>query len=240
MNVSVFEKLVFDAASLGVAKVELHNFGEPLMDRDLVARVRTARQAGHRDISFHTNGYLLDAPTLDRLATAGVSRVYVTLAPRREFRATRPGVDLEKLWGNIGSLSDSPHRGLITVNYTRSGLSTKAEDAEFVTWLAENGLALNEAGTLHEWALGPMGEAYPCHRLWTTATVLWTGQMALCCLDFEGEYDFGSVADLGLEAVLNGGAYTRVRADHLTGNFVPKCARCDMPRQRDYRAHSTS
>ena len=53
-------------------------------------------------------------------------------------------------------------------------------------------------GKIHNWTgpdagTGPRGIRKPCARLWRTLTVLANGDVALCCLDYDGQHLLGHI-----------------------------------------------
>ena len=65
-----------------------------------------------------------------------------------------------------------------------------------------------------------------CSRLWTTMTVLWTGQVAACCYDYNGERSHGHLLEMTVRELWNGPDIRHFRKhnfDHLP------CSRCTDP-----------
>jgi len=79
-----FGRLIGVAASLGMTKVRLTG-GEPLLRKDLSEIVRSAREAGVRDLSATTNGHRL-AELAGDLFSAGLNRINVSLDTLRPDR----------------------------------------------------------------------------------------------------------------------------------------------------------
>ena len=82
---------------------------------------------------------------------------------------------------------------------------------------AVNGLVF---GKIHNWAgpeagAGQRGIRKPCARLWRTLTVLANGDVALCCLDYDGQHLLGHIdAGTSLRNVWQGAAYQAIRQRH--------------------------
>jgi radical SAM protein with 4Fe4S-binding SPASM domain len=75
-------------------------------------------------------------------------------------------------------------------------------------------------GKIHNWT-GPdagsprRGVRKPCARLWRTLTVLANGDVALCCLDYDGQHLLGHIdAGTSLRDVWQGAAYRAIRQRH--------------------------
>lgn len=237
MDETLFRKIVPQAVAAGFRTLDLRNFGEPLLDKRLVERVAFARESGFTYILIITNGLGLNAKRLDALATAGMAQIVLSLSPKREFMETRPGTNVEKLWRDLASLKDSPHKHIVGVDYIRTGASTPEEEAELKAFLDDTGIPLRMEVALHNWASGTIQglSRHLCHRLWTSFTVLWDGRVSLCCLDYEGEVELGDLNRQSVADVLNGPIYCEIRRRHLRGEFLRKCAGCDMVQTKDMK-----
>jgi hypothetical protein len=237
MDEALFRKIVPQATAAGFRTLDLRNFGEPLLDKRLVERVGFGRDHGFTYILIITNGLGLTARKLDALAEAGMAQIVLSLSPKREFAETRPGTNVEKLWRDLESLKDSPHKHIVGVDYIRTGSSTVEEEAELKEFLDRIGIPLRMEVALHNWAQGPVAgpSRHLCHRLWTSFTVLWDGRVSLCCLDYEGEVVLGDLNRQSVTEVLNGPVYREIRSRHLQGEFLRKCAGCDMVQTKDLK-----
>jgi hypothetical protein len=238
MHEDTVKALLRDAAELGFRSLDLRNFGEPLIDRRLASFGNYARELGFTKIYIHTNGHLLNAARLDEWAESGITDINLSLSPKREFGLTRPGIPVEKYFANLEKLvADKPtYINCLSVDYIKTGNSTIEEEVEFLNWLSGLGIRKRIDISLHNWAVNETPENYKCHRLWSSFTVLWNGDVALCCLDYDGDYILGSFdpsAPIPLAEIINGPRYREIRKNHLNGKFLAKCASCDMPKQKD-------
>lgn len=239
MSETAITRLIDQAAELGFKMLDLRNFGEPIMDKRLASFAAYARDKGFNKIYIHTNGHLLNAKRLDEWGAGGITEVNLSLSPKREFSETRPGIPVEKYFKNIEELVKSKPKflSILNVDYIRTGLSTPEEEFEFENWLKNIGIEKRVDIELHNWAVGEDKSHFLCHRIWSSVTVLWNGQVSLCCLDYEGDYNLGNLSDQGnsgLLDVINSDQYVEIRRNHLSGKFLSKCASCDMPLNKDH------
>jgi MoaA/NifB/PqqE/SkfB family radical SAM enzyme len=239
MTESAIRNLIDEASTLGFRMLDLRNFGEPIMDKRLASFATYAKDRGFNKIYIHTNGHLLTPKRLDDWGEGGITECNLSLSPRREFGETRPGISVEKFFKNIESLVQAKPKYLhiLNVDYIRTGMSNSVEEAEFEQWLKDIGIEKRMDINLHNWAVGDDREHYLCHRLWSSITVLWNGDVSLCCLDYEGDYKLGYLGDGNRESlldVINSQQYVEIRKNHLAGKFLEKCASCDMPANKDH------
>jgi hypothetical protein len=63
MDMALFTKVVDECAELGIEHVRMHNYGEPFVDRQLVDKVRYAKQRGIPQVGMISNGSLIWTPS---------------------------------------------------------------------------------------------------------------------------------------------------------------------------------
>jgi|TARA_R100000455_G_scaffold30201_1_gene21030 radical SAM protein with 4Fe4S-binding SPASM domain len=235
MDEKFYYNVIDQASELGFVKLDLRNFGEPLLDKRLGRLAKYANNKGLNKIYIHTNGYGLKVKKLDEWGEAGISDVNISLSPKREFSESRPGVNADRMFSCLEKVmsSDSKWKHILSVDYIRTGLSTEEEEKEFFEWLKKYNLIKRIDIELHNWAEGEATLFRQCHRLWTSVTVLWDGRVALCCLDYEGEVQMGDLNTDTLENILNNELYKEVRRNHINGKFLEKCASCNMTEVKD-------
>ena len=75
--------MLLDQFTGGCQSVIFHNYGEPLLNRDLPAMIAYAKAGGCPDTSLSTNATLLDEWWCEALATCGLDEIVV--APRGDL-----------------------------------------------------------------------------------------------------------------------------------------------------------
>ena len=68
----------------------------------------------------------------------------------------------------------------------------------------------------------------PCSRVWRTFTVLSNGNVALCCLDYEGAVILGDVNKTSVFEIWNNESYRKIRLLHKTAQQeqIAICKNC--------------
>jgi MoaA/NifB/PqqE/SkfB family radical SAM enzyme len=56
MDFDLYRKVVDETAALGVTHLRVHNYGEPFLDKELVEKVRYAKQKGIAEVGMISNG----------------------------------------------------------------------------------------------------------------------------------------------------------------------------------------
>jgi hypothetical protein len=241
MDMGMYERLVAEAARIGVNEIRLHNFGEPLLDRDIEKRIRMAKDAGIPVTTFYTNASLLTRERTKKIIESGLDHLFVSFdAPSRQaYESTRRNLRYEKVKKNIETFiavrNDSgrrtPRVGIFILR-----LAGQTGIDEFVSYwrTVADSVAVNDVS---DWA-GEIaletetfrrgGRKIPCFYLWKGLIVLQDGTCSPCCEDFDGKYPTGHVGRSGLLDIWRGQQYRAFRDRHreLDSDSIPLCSRC--------------
>jgi MoaA/NifB/PqqE/SkfB family radical SAM enzyme len=218
--------------------VRVHNYGEALLDKQLVEKVRYAKSRGVQEVGMISNGSLLTEGLARQLIDAGLDAINISVdaAGKDVFESTRLHLDYDTVIGNIRTLARlrgemGRKRPRLILSFVRQDNSadeqafidewSKVADKIHITDLH------NWAGTLH----GRSDVRYPCYRLWQTFTVLWDGRVSLCCADFDGRNVLGDMRTSKLVDIWNAPAYRAVRRQHLESGGPEICRSCDLPKK---------
>jgi MoaA/NifB/PqqE/SkfB family radical SAM enzyme len=238
MDFDLFRKVVDECASLGITHVRVHNYGEPFLDRELVEKVRYAKQKGIAEVGMISNGSLITEDIARGMIDAGLDAINISVdaAGKEVFESTRVHLKYDEVITNIRTLarlrreSGKTHPKLI-LSFVRQDNS--ADEAAFIkewTPVADK----VHITDLHNWA-GTLNDKtevnYPCYRLWLTFTVLWDGRVSMCCADFDGRHIFGDLRSQTIAEVWNSEVYRAARRQHLESGGPGICRSCDLPKK---------
>ncbi len=232
MDQGLYTRLIDECAREGCREVHLHNFGEPLLDKRIEERIAYAKQKGIRRVKIFCNGSLLTPERSQRLIEAGLDEIKVSFdgATREEFERIRTPLKFDAVAENVIALVELRNAlgSKLRVRVACCSTTDKAATMQ----LLEKKVDKFAFGKLHNW--GGQSEAKngirkPCSRLWRTFTVLAGGEVALCCLDYDGQQILGRVDDgRSILDVWNGPLYRSVRRYHREARQeeIPLCANC--------------
>jgi len=234
MDDALFGRIVDECAAWRCREIHLHNFGEPLLDKRLEERVRYAKEKGIAKVKIFSNGSLLTAERARGLIEAGLDEIKISFdgATREEFEAIRRPLQFDRVVGNVEHLvkvrDELGARMKIGVaccsttdrQATMETLAKRVDDFSF--------------GKIHNWAsegqpAGRTGIRKPCARLWRTFTVLASGDIALCCLDYDGQHVLGRLdGATTIREIFDSPAYREVRRQHRQARQaeIALCAQC--------------
>lgn len=232
MDDGLYGRLIDQCAAAGCREVHLHNFGEPLLDKRIEERIAYAKQQGIRRVKIFCNGSLLTPERARRLIEAGLDEIKISLdgASREEFERIRTPLKFDSVVRNVMELVKL--RDTMQSNLRVHIACCSTTDKEATMQLLERAVDHFAFGKLHNWGGQTnvrKGIRKPCSRLWRTFTVLVSGEVALCCLDYDGQQILGRVdGQHSIRDVWNGPLYRQVRRFHRTGrqSEIPLCANC--------------
>jgi hypothetical protein len=238
MTVELFRKIVDECVELGITHVRMHNYGEAFIDRQLVEKVRYAKQKGIREVGVISNGSLITEAVARGMVEAGLDAINISVdaAGKEVFETTRVGLKYDKVIANIERLvriraESGKRRPKLILSFVRQN-NTADEQAFIEHWRAIADKV--HVTDLHNWAGTLNTESdvnYPCYRPWLTFTALWDGRVSLCCADFDGKIILGDLNTSSIREIWNAEPYREARRQHLESGGPDICRACDLPRK---------
>ena len=238
MTFELFRKIVDECVELGITHVRMHNYGEAFIDKQLVEKVRYAKQKGIQEVGVISNGSLITEAVARGMIDAGLDAINISVdaAGKEVFEATRLGLKYDKVIANIERLvrmrtASGKRRPKLILSFVRQNNS--ADEQAFIEhWRAiADKVHITD---LHNWAGTLNTESdvnYPCYRPWLTFTVLWDGRVSLCCADFDGKIILGDLNTASIRDIWNAEPYRDARRQHLESGGPDICRACDLPRK---------
>jgi radical SAM protein with 4Fe4S-binding SPASM domain len=238
MTVELFQKIVDEAAALGITHIRMHNYGEAFIDKRLVEKVRYAKDKGIKEVGVISNGSLITEKVARGMIEAGLDAINISVdaSGKEVFESTRIGLKYDKVIANIERLvrlreESGRRRPKLILSFVRQNNS--ADEQAFIEhWrtIADK----VHVTDLHNWAGTLNTESdvnYPCYRPWLTFTVLWDGRVSLCCADFDGKNVLGNLNTSTIQEIWNAEPYRNARRQHLESGGPDICRACDLPRK---------
>lgn len=247
MSRSLYQKLIDEAVKWGIDFVNLHNFGEPLLDKDFIWRVRYAKQNGIVRVSTNTNAQPMAKKVARQLTESGLDEIFISLdaASRKVYEKIRIGLDFDKVWENVKYLVawrnklGAAHPKII-VDFLESDLNRHEVKKFIEQWrdLADSVCV----SKIHDWSCKKTGvlrpkypnyvsfSQVPCRLPFTELLINWGGTASLCCQDIEGEVIIGDANNQSLREIWWGKELERIRKKHLSidVNQLSLCSACKL------------
>lgn len=234
MQDGFYRRLIDECSQAVCREVHLHNFGEPLLDKQLENRICYAKSKGIRKVKIFSNGSLMTPDRAEGLIRAGLDEIKISFdgATREEFEKIRPPLNFDAVVENIARLvaMRNAARSPMKIRVACCSTTDKQETMRMLEKIVD-GFAF---GKIHNWGGGANGNGRrrlrkPCSRLWRTMTILANGDVALCCLDYDGRRLLGRIDEKTTIAdVWNSADYRKVRECHRQArqNEIALCNDC--------------
>jgi MoaA/NifB/PqqE/SkfB family radical SAM enzyme len=248
MKQELFERIADEASGLGVKRIQLMHFGEPLMDNTLHSRIAYVKQKDIRTGIF-TNAALLNKKCGEEIIMAGLDELCISFDAfnKSTYEKIRRGLDYDKVTANIENFLQSkrslkasnPRVSIVLVasveNFEEVDKFKKKWDR--VVDSVETSTVDNYAGSVD--VLPPedkrrfiekQKKLFPCAQLWNHFVVLWDGRVARCCKDYNGALILGDTNKAKMLEIWRGEKARMIREAHLKGelNSLPLCSECTM------------
>ncbi len=233
MSQELFTKIIKEASDLGIVSLDIRNFGEPLLDKELEQKIEIAKHFGFTNVFLVTNASLLTNERYHSLSNAGLDHIVVSISPKREFELTRK-TSFDPIMENLKQISEANSNLSLTIHIFSSDVSSNKEYLRLAYGLTKLGFQWNKLFE-HNWAEGTeidLDEYQLCQRVWTQFTVFWDGLVPLCCLDYNGEIILGDLKKDSLSNVINSGKYQQMRLQQLVKLPPRICQCCNNARHR--------
>lgn len=238
MDMDLYRKIVDECVTLGITHLRVHNYGEPFLDKQLVEKVRYAKERGIAEVGMISNGSLIFEDIAQGMIDAGLDAINISVdaSGKEVFESTRLNLEYDTVIQNIETLvrlrkASGRVRPKLILSFVRQNNSV--DEQQFIEHWRKIADKVHITD-LHNWAgtLNATSDVnYPCYRMWQTFTVLWDGRVSLCCADFDGRHILGDLRTSSIADVWNGPAYLGVRRQHLEDGGPEICRSCDLPKK---------
>ncbi len=239
MSWELFEKVVNECAKHKVHSVHLHNFGEALLVDDLPDRIKHAKRLGIAEVKIFTNGSLLTGDMAERILNSGLDKLKISFdgIDKNLYETTRRGLSFDEVQRNINEFMEMRQKKhfkkpQVSISCLDLSSDTKAKNKFLHYWRRRvDNVSIGKVhnwGNLRNFKKSPAVRKLPCFRLWSKLTILWNGEVALCCVDYDGQIVLGNVCENTIADVWKGKCLKEIRQFHLRGEFdkVPICKFC--------------
>lgn len=242
MEMAVFNKLVgrLKEEKVVVSYVNLTGTGEPLMDKNIFNKIKILKKEFPKATLFlPTNFSLATRGVIEKLVDSGLDTVTISLNADNAVDYKRiMNLDFEKTIANIENLIEIKRERksklaimlTIVVNDVNAnnvdGFTKKWRDK--VDAIAINGVhswggAVKKYNSNRLWKF-----RYPCRSLFEQIVIHTNGDVALCCVDYEGKVVGGNVIKDKIMDAFSLGKIGRIKKRHFNGeiNEIKMCRQC--------------
>jgi radical SAM protein with 4Fe4S-binding SPASM domain len=255
MPLVIYEKALHEYAASGGGNINFTpTVGDPLVDREIITRIKMARERAEiQDIFLYTNAILLDRFGYEELLSSGLTRLAIST-----FIGSREGY--ERYYGNdkygkvVENIIAAARLNLELGRPVRISLHLRVEGdrasweatetyqtiAELIGQANIDYLEVYDAwggrikkedvpeGTSLDEPIPLADKAKsPCFEMYRRLHILADGNVGACvCVDLESEIKVGNVAKQTLDEIWNGDRLRTYRSNWTDGNMPEVCKSC--------------
>ncbi len=227
MEFDLFKKIIDDSPDL--EHLCMHNWGEPLLHKDIFRMIEYAKNKGVNYVVMNTNGTLLTNKMIDQIVDSKLDIIRFSIDGSAEtFKRVR-GVELQNIEQNINKLKKvkekrRPKLKMGVVFTVEEDTEGDAED--YITHWEK---IVDHVRLQPKLITSPRTEVCPepFGKDYGKLVVLWDGRVIPCCVDYNANLTIGNIQNSTIEDLWNGEAIERLRDQHLRGEFPETCANCN-------------
>lgn len=244
MSLKQYKKIIDDCSDYGVKFINLSFFGEPLLDKTLIQKIKYAKK-NNMFVSFYSNASLLNNSWANKLIEANLDSITISFDSndKKTYEKIRRGLNFDIVSANI-----------INLIILRDALNSKLKINLVVVELDEN---KNEIKSFYKgwedkvdsiniinmrnWASGiskkgTKGSFHyknenrsPCALLWQKMVIDWNSDVVLCCDDYSHQVVLGNLKNQTIKEIWEGDKLRKIRECHVKRDFhkLPLCKNCN-------------
>lgn len=227
MSFDLFKKVIDDSPDL--EHLCMHNWGEPLLHKDIFRMFDYAHKAGVQHIVMNTNGTLLTDKMIDNIVDSPLSIIRFSIDGSAETFKRIRGVNLDKIEKNIRKLKEKkearrPGLGMGVVFTVEEDTQEDVEE-----YIAHWETIVDHVRQQPKLIQSPRQEVCPepFGKDYGKLVVLWDGTVIPCCVDYNAELALGNAWQDRVTDLWRGTAIEQLRAQHLSGEFPDTCKNCN-------------
>ena len=227
MDFNLFKKVIDD--SPGLEHLCMHNWGEPLLHKDIFKMIEYASNAGVEYVVMNTNGTLLTEKMIDKIIDSPLNIIRFSIDGSAETFKKIRGVELAKIEKNILQLKEKKEAGRpelsMGVVFTVEE-ETQDETEEYIeTWEK----IVDHVRLQPKLIQSPRSEVCPepFGKDYGKLVVLWNGTVIPCCVDYNATLVLGNALTDRVADLWHGREIERLREQHLSSEFPPVCKNCN-------------
>lgn len=244
MSTELFKKIIDDLKEFkNLYKIRLSGFGEALIDKNLIEKIKYAKENLNCLVQFNTNAILLDKNTAEKLILSGLDNLMVSLYATKEanYEKVHGNKNFELAKRNVINFATlkkkmGKKRPSLGMSFLRSPENSERKEDWIKFWGKYADQILIETDRPFNFTYGrnynPVNKKIKkitCLRPLNMTNVYWDGGVSLCCVDFNGKLIYGNAKEKSLKEILESQAYQKAIYYHRTGQFdkLSLCENCD-------------
>ncbi|MBT4260054.1 MAG: radical SAM protein [Nitrospina sp.] len=227
MDFNIFKKIIDDCTDL--EHLCMHNWGEPLLHKDIFRMIKYAKNKGVNYVVMNTNGTLLTDKMINRIVNSKLDIIRFSIDGSAEtFKRVR-GVELENIEKNIKKLKiikekKRPELKMGVVFTVEE--DTEGDAEEYINHWEK---IVDHVRLQPKLITSPRTEVCPepFGKDYGKLVVLWDGRVIPCCVDYNANLMIGNIQNDTIPNLWKSEKLNILREQHLKGEFPDTCANCN-------------
>ncbi|MBT4127818.1 MAG: radical SAM protein [Nitrospina sp.] len=227
MDFNIFKKIIDDCTDL--EHLCMHNWGEPLLHKDIFRMIEYAKNKGVNYVVMNTNGTLLTDKMINRIVNSKLDIIRFSIDGSAEtFKRVR-GVELENIEKNIKKLKiiKEKKRPELKMGVVFTVEEDTEGDAE--EYIKHWEKIVDHVRLQPKLITSPRTEVCPepFGKDYGKLVVLWDGRVIPCCVDYNANLMIGNIQNDTIPNLWKSEKLNILREQHLKGEFPDTCANCN-------------
>ena len=227
MDFDLFKKIIDDSPDL--EHLCMHNWGEPLLHKNIFKMIEYAKNKGVNYVVMNTNGTLLTDKMIDKVVNSKLDIIRFSIDGSAETFMRVRGVELKKIEQNINKLKNVKE---IRRSALKMGVvftieeDTEGDAEDYITHWKK---IVDHVRIQPKLIPSPRTEICPepFGKDYGKLVVLWDGRVIPCCVDYNANLTIGSVQNETIQNLWKNEKMDFLRKQHLEGKFPDTCANCN-------------
>ena len=255
MDFDTYKKIIDESSKYKLDSIKLSWRGEPLLNKNIVDMIKYAKDKGVLEVSFNTNGLLLNDELSEQLIDSGLDMILFSVdgATKETYEKIRLGGNYDNMVANIERFleirkSKGKKLPYVRMQFTKMQENEHEIDLFFKKWdalvdkiIITPSFPLQLDSETKSKMNFYVKERKPCSQLWRRLSVSWDGDIAMCCIDWKPDIVLGNIKTDTIYSVWHGDKLENIRYLHRLGsldniNVCKSCASLDsyVVKNKDY------
>lgn len=246
MDMKLYKKIIDNCRRLNIKIVTLSFFGEPFLDKDIIEKIKYAKENG-MSVAFYSNASLLTEELAKKIIEVGLDGITISFDgySKQTYEKIRKKLNFDVVKKNVLNLietrrkmkKNNPSINLVLVELEEN----KGEIKQFYReWKGKvNSINIinmrnwandiQKKGTKESFHFNKKIKRKPCALIWQKMVVDWNGDVVLCCDDWNHSTVLGNLKKQTIEEIWKGERLRKIREAHIKREFwkVPICSGCN-------------
>jgi radical SAM protein with 4Fe4S-binding SPASM domain len=246
MDMKLYKKIIDNCSKLHIKIVTLSFFGEPFLDKELIAKIKYAKEKG-MTVAFYSNASLLTEELARKTIDSGLDSITISFDgySKETYEKIRKKLKFDVVKKNILNLIETrgrmkktnPKINLVLVELEENKREIKQfynkwrgkVDSINIINMRNWANDIQKEGTKESFHFNKKIKRKPCALIWKKMVVDWNGDVVLCCDDWNHSTVLGNLKKQTIEEIWKGEKLRKIREAHVKGEFgkIPLCSGCN-------------